>query len=347
MSDGGHAEAQRPRLNLKPRDPNAAKQLELQRQASGKNPFGDAKPREAVLASRTGKSENEILAEEVKSEKPKLRLNAQQLDEKRAAEAAVEEINELIDAATSESSKEQLQEELTARQAKLDELMAGFEKLALEAAKSGEFVRPSERRRQLLESQGSGNGIPGLMAGGTGDPYRDAAGGYDPRGGAEGYRGGGRGGYGGGGGGGGSYREAGGYRDGRPGGGYGGGGGGSGSYERRGGAFGGRGGYDRGGSRGFNDYQEQDGGHYDRGYGRDGGERRSFEPREYRGPSDFDNVETFGLGAAGYGRDRRGGGGGGRGRSDRPYGGGGGFGAGGYERTGSFEREGDFVQDRY
>jgi len=36
------------------------------------NPFGDAKPREAVLASRTGKSENEILAEEVKSEKPKV-----------------------------------------------------------------------------------------------------------------------------------------------------------------------------------------------------------------------------------------------------------------------------------
>lgn len=36
------------------------------------NPFGDAKPREAVLASRTGKSETEILVEEVKSEKPKV-----------------------------------------------------------------------------------------------------------------------------------------------------------------------------------------------------------------------------------------------------------------------------------
>jgi len=51
-------------------------------------------------------------------------------------------------------------------------LLCVLQKLALEAAKSGEFVRPSERRRQLLESQGSGNGIPGLMAGGTGDPYR-------------------------------------------------------------------------------------------------------------------------------------------------------------------------------
>lgn len=56
-----------------------------------------------------------------------LRLNSQQLDEKRAAEAAVDEIKELLEAATSEASKEQLQEELNARQGKLDELMAGFE----------------------------------------------------------------------------------------------------------------------------------------------------------------------------------------------------------------------------
>lgn len=28
-------------------------------------------------------------------------------------------------------------------------------------------------------------------------------------------------------------------------------------------------------------------------------ERRSYESRDYRGPSDHDNVETFGLGAAG------------------------------------------------
>ncbi len=36
------------------------------------NPFGDAKPREAVIASRTGKSEEEILKEAVKSERPKV-----------------------------------------------------------------------------------------------------------------------------------------------------------------------------------------------------------------------------------------------------------------------------------
>lgn len=58
---------------------------------------------------------------------PQLRLNAQQLDEKRAAESAVEEIRELLDAATSEESKDQLAEELKARQSKLDDLLAGFE----------------------------------------------------------------------------------------------------------------------------------------------------------------------------------------------------------------------------
>jgi hypothetical protein len=40
------------------------------------NPFGDAKPREKVLASRTGKSEVEILKEEVKAEKPKVGATA-------------------------------------------------------------------------------------------------------------------------------------------------------------------------------------------------------------------------------------------------------------------------------
>lgn len=56
-----------------------------------------------------------------------LRLNAQQLEDKRAAEAAVAEIEELIAAETEEAGKEPLKEELHARQAQLDELLAGFE----------------------------------------------------------------------------------------------------------------------------------------------------------------------------------------------------------------------------
>ena len=37
------------------------------------NPFGEAKPREAVLSTRLGKSEEEILRESVKAERPKVR----------------------------------------------------------------------------------------------------------------------------------------------------------------------------------------------------------------------------------------------------------------------------------
>lgn len=341
----------RPRLNLKPRDETVAKQLEIQRTASGKNPFGDAKPREKVLASRTGKSETEILKEEVKAEKPKLRLNAAQLEEKRAAEAAVEEVQELIEAETSEDGKGPLREELAARQAKLDELVAGFEKLALEAAIKGEFVRPSERRRQLLESQGSGgygNGDPSAAA-----PYRSGSmdgrpGGYGGGRGGGGYREGGGGGYRAGGGG---YDRDGGYGGGGRGGGFGGGG---------------RGGYDR--PRGFSNYEERPldegrggrgGGGFGGGYDREGG--GGYQQRDYRGPSDYDNVETFGTGAAGYGRDRRGGGrggggdrGGGRSYGTGSFGSGGGgrgFGGGG---GGGFDDDyispyagGGEAQDRY
>jgi hypothetical protein len=39
---------------------------------AAQNPFGEAKPREAVLSTRLGKSEEEILKEEIKSERPKV-----------------------------------------------------------------------------------------------------------------------------------------------------------------------------------------------------------------------------------------------------------------------------------
>lgn len=86
---------ERPRLNLKKRDEAAAQRAALERASSGKsvrlqgaqtqsssavrfsdsalillqNPFGAAKPREAVLANRVGKKEEEILKEEVLKEK--------------------------------------------------------------------------------------------------------------------------------------------------------------------------------------------------------------------------------------------------------------------------------------
>ena len=64
-------------------------QADQARQATVRsNPFGNAKPREAVLSERLGKPEEEIIKEAAKHEKPKLRLNSQQLEEKLAAEVS-------------------------------------------------------------------------------------------------------------------------------------------------------------------------------------------------------------------------------------------------------------------
>ncbi|KAI8467598.1 MAG: hypothetical protein J3K34DRAFT_32241 [Monoraphidium minutum] len=254
--------SERPRLALKPRDPEAAKKLEIERASSAKkNPFGEAKPREAVLSTRLGKSEEEILKEEIKSERPKLRLNPQQLDEKRAAEAAIAEIQDVHDGETDSVKKGELAEELTARKAALDALMDGFEKLAVEAAARGEVMRPSERRQKAIEEGRPGYVAGGLERAGSGGVYGSGAiagpGGY----------GGGEGGFGRGGGGGG-YGGRGGY-----GGGRGGGGGGFPGYEDRGGFGGGS-------------YERRGGG---------GGGGGGYERREYRGPSDYHNAETFGV----------------------------------------------------
>ena len=49
---------------------------------------GAAKPREQIIAERLGKTEEEVLKEAVKKERPKLRLNAEQLEQRRQAEVS-------------------------------------------------------------------------------------------------------------------------------------------------------------------------------------------------------------------------------------------------------------------
>lgn len=152
------------------------------------NPFGAAKPREAVIAQKTGKTEEEVLKEEVSKEKlhvsagagvapppgrrlghvpstaevqracmrpllqpapmpwlppvarpsharpacppaapAQLRLSGAQLEEKRQAEAAIEEIKEVMGLEEAGSAKHaELATELAGRQQKLDDLMEEF-----------------------------------------------------------------------------------------------------------------------------------------------------------------------------------------------------------------------------
>lgn len=81
-----------------------------------------------------------------------LRLSASQLEEKRAHEAAVKEIEDQIEAEEDESKKEVLRVERKARQEKLDSLIERFAKTTLETALSGEAPRVSQMRKAQVEA---------------------------------------------------------------------------------------------------------------------------------------------------------------------------------------------------
>ncbi|KAK9810780.1 hypothetical protein WJX73_006653 [Symbiochloris irregularis] len=180
---------ERPRLNLKPRDETAAKAAAERSASSKASPFGAAKPREAVLATRLGTDERSVLAEELKKERLNLRLNKDQVEQREQAEAGIQELKTSIHQEDDAEKQAALKEELTSREQKLEEMLDGFQKLAVEQAKSGEGVRPSDRRRQLEQrmlQQGSGE-----TGGHYGSPA-GAQGGYFPQ--QYGASGGGRGG---------------------------------------------------------------------------------------------------------------------------------------------------------
>ncbi|CAL5225429.1 g8245 [Coccomyxa viridis] len=173
---------ERRRLVLKPRDETAAQRAASERAATAKsNPFGAAKPRESVLANRAGKKEEDILKEEVLKEKLQLRLTPEQLDAKTALESAVEDVKQELAAENDDSKKDALTTELKEKETKLDTLMAEFEKMAVDRARSGEIgIRPSERRRQVEEAQlaaGGGGGYGAPKADGYGAPARGGFGG--------------------------------------------------------------------------------------------------------------------------------------------------------------------------
>lgn len=54
------------------------------------NPFGDAKPREAVIAERTGKDEAKVLEEEALSYEVHFKLTSEQFAEKKARQEEIE-----------------------------------------------------------------------------------------------------------------------------------------------------------------------------------------------------------------------------------------------------------------
>lgn len=166
---------QRRKLNLKPRDESAASKAATENKSARSNPFGAAKPRETVLAAKSGKKEEDILKEELEKDKINLRLTPEQNDERREAEQAVKEVEDELQAETDESKQDGLKAEVASRKEKLSSLIDGFQKMAIEKAKAGGGMRPSERRAQL-EQQGGGPGGYGGQPNGAA-PYEQRGGG--------------------------------------------------------------------------------------------------------------------------------------------------------------------------
>lgn len=101
--------------------------------------FGSAKPREAVLAERAGLDEKEVVAKEAAATELKIRLTPEQIRTKRDAEAVIEALREQATQAEDEESKGNLEAEADAKQAELDELVRGFEEMAVQNAKEGRY----------------------------------------------------------------------------------------------------------------------------------------------------------------------------------------------------------------
>lgn len=62
------------------------------------NPFGDAKPRESVIAKRTGKDEAKVLEEEALTYEVHFKLTPEQFAEKKARQEEIQNLKASLDA---------------------------------------------------------------------------------------------------------------------------------------------------------------------------------------------------------------------------------------------------------
>eukprot|EP00892_Ulva_mutabilis_P003996 jgi/Ulvmu1/1969/UM012_0131.1 len=276
-----HEAPQRKRYTFKKRDPVAAAKLEEERLASIKhNPFGDAKPRESVLAKRTGKDEAKVLEEEALTYDVHFKLTPEQFSEKKARQQEIDQLKDSLQDADL-SDADAVKAEIAEKESALADLVKGFEALLIEKAKAGDLPRVERKPFMRGEEGGGGYGGGDYGHGGQehsrgnnrGMPYRDQ---YEPSSG--GYGGSHGSGYGGGGGFQGDQDRAGDSF----GAGYGNGGGGGGYNRRRGGRGGGGGGgreYRESGGGGGGGYREAggSGGGGDGGYGSYGARKGGSE----------------------------------------------------------------------
>lgn len=180
--------AERPRLNLKPRSTEAGAVGGYGASSGKSNPFGAAKPREAVLAARSGESEADIIKKQADEYKGKLNLSRKQREEKEAIEDKIESAKEVLKAEGEGEKAEELKAELEKAENELKELMDGFEKLATETAHKGGDRTLAEKREAEM--------MGGSIVQGGGRPVDEGYGNFGGRGVGGGGNYGGRGGQG-------------------------------------------------------------------------------------------------------------------------------------------------------
>lgn len=151
--------AGRPKLSLQPRGSASDIASSSPAKSSRPNPFGAARPREQVIAERTGKKEQEILKEQAAKEwKKNIVLTEQQREEKKAAEAELSFARSELVKEVDPTKSKALREEVNLMEKKLDELLASFEEIAVQTAQSGGSRRPRREDERPPAAVGSAYG---------------------------------------------------------------------------------------------------------------------------------------------------------------------------------------------
>ncbi|KAH9307629.1 hypothetical protein KI387_035540 [Taxus chinensis] len=134
----------------------------IMEQRTTSNPFGNARPREQVIAEREGKPETEVLKEQAKKDwKPSMRLTEAQREERKAAEAELLYAKKELEEERDPVRAKLLQNEVESKEGKLNELLESFEKITIQSPQSGMARRPSERRRDDEHSSSAYGGSSG------------------------------------------------------------------------------------------------------------------------------------------------------------------------------------------
>ena len=130
---------------------------QLTRPAAQPNPFGAARPREAVIAERTGVKESDVVKTEAAAWKPSLRLSREQSDDKQALEDEIKFAQkELTEAGDDAGKAAAAKEALAAKEAELAKMMDGFE------ARRPAATRARARRASTVGSRRFGSSAAGM-----------------------------------------------------------------------------------------------------------------------------------------------------------------------------------------